>query len=251
MNAPFQILQITDLHILADSGQTMSGVDTEKTFRQVLNGAMVKHPNIDLILITGDLAQNPCPSSYQRIAKELEKHQIRTLCLPGNHDDVSLMENIFNTDLINCNKHFRSQYWQVICLNSKKTGSQSGFLEKEELDYLSLILKKNAELYTVIAVHHHPVSCNSLWVDKMIIENSDELFRRIHQHPQVKVINCGHIHQELEKNEGKQLILGSPSTCFQFKPQCTEYTLDEKNPGYRILGLYSNGDVRSEVYRLP
>lgn len=251
MNTPLVILQLTDLHFLAESGQTMSGVDTELAFRRVLEYAQTKHGKADLCLVTGDLAQDPGLSSYKRIAKELEKYQTRTVCLPGNHDDLALMHQAFNGQLINCKKHMKYKHWQVICLNSKKAGSQSGYLAIDELEYLDDILKKQPALNTLIAVHHHPVPSNSPWMDGMMIENSDELFSLLNKYPHVKVIICGHIHQELEIPKNNLVILGTPSTCFQFKPLCTEYTLDAQQPGYRELRLFPNGSIRYKVYRLP
>jgi Icc protein len=42
-----------------------------------------------------------------------------------------------------------------------------------------------------------------------------------------------------------------PSTCFQFKPKCKDFTLDEIAPGYRVLQLYPNGHIETQVHRLP
>ena len=251
MNSPLVILQLTDLHFLAESGLTMSGVDTELSFRQVLEYAQSMQGKADLILVTGDLAQNPCLSSYQRIVKELEKYKTRTVCLPGNHDDLSLMQQLISGKQVNCDKHLTYKHWQVICLNSKKPGSQGGYLAPDELDYLADTLKKQPNLNTLIAVHHHPVPTKSPWMDGMMIENSDKLFSLLKNYPHVKTIICGHIHQELEIQKNNTFILGTPSTCFQFKPLCTEYTLDSQQPGYRVLQLFPNGSVKSNVYRLP
>ena len=251
MNAPLVILQLTDLHFLAESGQTMSGVDTELSFRQTLEYAQSEQGKADLILVTGDLAQDPCLSSYQRIVKELEKYKTRTVCLPGNHDDLALMQQLISDKQVNCEKHLKYKHWQVISLNSKKPGSQGGYLASDELDYLADILNKQADLNTLIAVHHHPVPTNSPWMDKMMIENGEALFSLLKNYPQVKAIICGHIHQELVTHKNNTMILGTPSTCFQFKPLCTEYTLDSRQPGYRILQLFPNGSIKSNVYRLP
>ena len=251
MNSPLLILQLTDFHFLAESGQTMSGVDTELSFRQVLEYAQSRHGKTDLILATGDLAQDPCTSSYQRIVKELEKYKTRALCLAGNHDDLALMQQLINEKQVNCEKYLKFKHWQVICLNSKKPGSQGGYIASDELDYLADTLNKQPDLNTLVAVHHHPVPTNSPWMDGMMIENSEELFSLLKNYPHVKTIICGHIHQELEIQKNNILILGSPSTCFQFEPLCTEFTLDSQQPGYRVLQLFPDGSIKSSVYRLP
>ncbi len=250
MGKPLIILQISDFHILAEQGKTMSGVDTEKSFTQLLDYIHLKYNQIDLLLVTGDLAQDPCESSYQRINQAFKKYNTRTLCLPGNHDDYSLMQKTFANQQVNCDKQLQFKHWQIICLNSQKIGSTGGYLSSSELDFLSNTLDKHPNLNTLIAVHHHAIPTHSLWMDTMIIENSLEFFLRLKGYPQVKVISCGHIHQEMEQIKEGKLILGMPSTCFQFKPFSTEYALDDNLPGYRIFSLYANGRLESTVHRI-
>lgn len=250
MDTPLIILQISDLHILSKADQTMEGVITEQSFSQVLKYAHDKHGKADLILVTGDLVQNPALSSYQRIYKELEKYQTRTLCLPGNHDDFTLMQQAIMGKQLNCDKHVMFEHWQIICLNSKKPGSEGGYLAPRELDFLSKTLETQTDLNTLIAVHHHPLPTHSHWMDTMLIENSDEFFFLLNRFPQVKAITFGHIHQQLETLKDNKLILGTPSTCFQFKPKCDNYTLDDKAPGYRIFLLYPNAKIETSIYRL-
>ena len=250
MPSPLVFLQITDLHILAESGQTMAGINTEAIFQQVLKAAHKQHGKVDCILVTGDLAQSPCQSSYQRISHELSKYKTHTLCLPGNHDDLALMQQFINAKNISCDKQMEFDHWQLISLNSKKEGEQGGYLAKSELELLENTLLNQPSLNAIIAVHHHPVPSNSSWMDTMMIENSDALFSTLKKHPQVKAIVCGHIHQQLEITKNNIQILGTPATCFQFKPKCNEYTLDDEKPGYRIIKLYPDGVVQSKVYRL-
>lgn len=248
MSTPLVILQITDLHIFADSDENMAGVNTEQSFKHVLKQAHLQHGKVDCILVTGDLAQTPCQSSYQRIVNELANYKTRTICLPGNHDDFALMQQFINSDQINCDKQLKLNDWQIISLNSKKPDDQGGFLEAEELEFLDESLKNKASLNTLIAVHHHSVPTNSSWMDKMIIENNKQLFSILKNHPQVKGIVCGHIHQQLEITKNNILILGTPSTCFQFKPNCSEYTVDNEPAGYRIIKLFCDGNIQSKVY---
>ena len=250
MSSSIVILQITDLHILTKNNQSMSGVDTYAAFCEILKLAHQQHSHIDLTLVTGDLAQQPSQSSYQRIVTELEKYSSPAICLPGNHDDFALMQQFINSTQVNCNKHYLFDQWQVISLNSKKPNSQGGYLAQSELAYLESILQKHPKLNTLIAVHHPPVETGSRWMDTMIIENNNELFARLENYPQVKAISCGHIHQSLESRKNDILILGTPATCFQFKPYCSEYTLDShKMAGYRLLELQGNGVIKSKIYR--
>ncbi len=251
MNSPLTVIQLTDLHYFSETGKIMEGVNTELSFGQTLKYAISQQPQTDLILLTGDLTQHPQLSAYQRIKKEVEKYRIKTVCLPGNHDNFTEMQQVFNENQINCDKRTQLANWQIICLNSQITGSDGGYLVKDELTFLKDTLEKNSDLHTLIAVHHHSLPTNSQWLDTMTIKNKDEFFSIVNQYPQVKAITCGHIHQEMEIKHNNLLILGTPSTCFQFKPNCANYTLDDKGPGYRSLLLYPGGNIESKIYHIP
>lgn len=247
----FKVLQITDLHILPQAGNTILGIDTDYYFQAVLNSAIKAHPDTELILITGDLTQGPCLSSYQRICARLLEKKINCLCLPGNHDDFALMQQVFLQKNISTNKQtLIGENWQIICLNSQQIGKAEGFLKTEEFTLLKESLHYQPQRYTLIAVHHHCLPCGSQWMDTMKIGNGDALLELVNKYPNIKAITSGHIHQIL-KHKIKQLqILGTPSTCFQFEPGSNQFALDNCMPGYRWLKLHKNGKIETEVVRL-
>jgi Icc protein len=243
-------LQITDLHILPDLDETLLGINTEHYFHAVLELAFAEHHHFDLILVTGDLAQDPCPASYQRILNSLEATNTPCICLPGNHDDYELMQQIFNTCLVSCRKQVLLENWQLICLNSQIPRDPGGRLSKQELLFLEDCLTGNPNHHALIAVHHHCLETKSPWMDTMIIENSEEFLTIIKQYPQAKAITTGHIHQTMDVTTGSVRVLGTPSTCFQFKPESTTLSLDTSSPGYRLIKVFADGRIESEITRL-
>ena len=208
---PLSILQITDLHLFETPKHKMAGIDTEYTFYQVLDEAHHRHDEFDLILVTGDLAQDGSQSAYERIYQRLEAYPSRVVCLPGNHDNPILMQKIIAGERVNCDESIQFDDWQVINLNSKKQGSESGLLVTEELDLLKQLLEveENTQLNTLIAVHHHPLPTKSEWLDTMIIQNREALFLLVEKYPQVKAITLGRncirfSHTVNRKSEDKQ-----------------------------------------------
>ena len=243
-----KILQLSDLHIQSIQSDTLLGINTEYYFHKVLEQAFQRHPNIDLILITGDLAQDPCPAAYQRIQAHLVSYQTPTLCLPGNHDDYGLMQSILNTALISCEKQKILSHWQVVCLNSQKTGSAKGYLSDSELDFLRRSLQLN--LPTLIALHHHPVATGSEWMDSMQVENSKAFWQLLTEFPQVKLVIHGHVHQLLANVVNSVAVYSSPATCLQFAPLASEFKVTSEAPGYRIYQLYPDGQFDSTSERI-
>lgn len=247
--AAIKILQLTDLHILPHASDTLLGINTEYYFLQTLAQAFADHGGFDLILLSGDLAQEPCAESYQRIQQHLQAYQTPCICLPGNHDDAELMRQYLNDGALSCAPHWVWPSWQLISLNSQQLGSQAGRLSADELAFLERTLSEYPQP-AVLAMHHHGIASQSLWMDSMQIENSDELLALVARFPQVKAISCGHMHQEMLTIYHGVGWFATPATCFQFKPYATEFELDDKPPGYRVFELFDDGRLLSACYRI-
>ncbi|MCK9608953.1 MAG: 3',5'-cyclic-AMP phosphodiesterase [Methylomonas sp.] len=249
--ATLNVLQLTDLHVTPHSGELMLGIDTEAYFQQTLKHAVDRHGPFDLILLTGDLAQDPCADTYQRIYRHLSRYDTRCLCLPGNHDDFSLMQTQLNTGKISCDKQLVLGNWSILMLNSQRINSHIGVLDDDELDFLEQTLQSHINLPTLIAVHHHCIRSGSPWMDTMQIQNSAAFLALIQKYSQVKAVTCGHVHQAFSKQEAQIALFATPASCFQFTPHSSEFSIDETPPGYRIFQLYDDGQLQSEIFRLP
>ena len=84
----------------------------------------------------------------------------------------------------------------------------------------------------------------------MIIKNASELLNLVKRYPQVKGITTGHIHQEMDLDTDGIRILGTPSTCFQFRPLSPTFSIDSKMPGYRVIKAHDDGKIETQVIRL-
>lgn len=246
-----KILQITDLHIKPHHGETMLGIDTEVYFQQTLEYAFNQHGHFDLILLTGDLAQDPCADSYQRIYQYLVRYDTRCLCLPGNHDDFNLMNRYLNKNLISCDKQILLGNWQIITVNSQKPGKPGGEISQAELLFLEQALSSQPDLPALIALHHHCLTTGSKWLDTMQIQNSAEFLSLIESFPQVKVVTCGHVHQEFSRYHKHIALFATPASCFQFTPNSLEFSIDNAAPGYRLFNLFDDGRLTTQCHRLP
>jgi Icc protein len=243
------ILQLSDLHILAQPQDTLRGISTENYFHRILSHAMQQPIGYDYVLLSGDLAQVPCLASYQRILTKLDDYSLEGVCLNGNHDDYALMQTVFNRN-IHCKKQICFEKWQMIVLNSQIIGSEKGNLAREELNFLEICLQEKPNLFALIAMHHHCMPTHSEWLDTMQIANSTEFLEIVSKYPNAKVITTGHIHQEMDRQIGELRILGTPSTCYQFRVSSSQFALDKTPPGYRILKLFEDGRVESGIHRL-
>jgi Icc protein len=82
------------------------------------------------------------------------------------------------------------------------------------------------------------------------LQNSEDLFAVLDRHPQVKLVIFGHIHQNFQQQRQDVEYLGTPSTCVQFEPQSSNFSLDNMQPGFRLLDLYPDGTWKTQVERV-
>ncbi len=245
----YRVLQLTDLHLRDPSGSTLLGVDTEASFLQTLEYALQEGGPPDLLLLTGDLAEDPSPQCYQRLQAELQRLPFPSLCIPGNHDDPKVMAQHLLSDEKGIVTQYQLGPWTLIGINSARPNLPSGFIRQDELERLRQIIDQAQGPYALIALHHHPVESGSPWMDRMRLMNAEDLLNVVLASPKGRGLVFGHIHQEMDVSWGSLRLLGTPSTCVQFAPGADAFRLDQKPTGYRWLILKNEGDIDSRVVR--
>lgn len=241
------IIQITDTHILDDGAPSFNNYDTSASLIRVIDKILKTEPNVDLILLTGDLVHEPTKTAYQKIADHLSVLTTPILSLPGNHDAPELMRYVMGANGYDTGNLVQIGGWLIILLDSCVTGDHSGELSVTELEFLRTSIEENNNAHVLIALHHHPLSIKSSWMDAMSLVNADAFFKITDGFEQVRAIIWGHVHQEFEENRANVKLLGTPSTCLQFKPGSAEFAVDNKTPAYRKLLLKNDGSIDSRV----
>ncbi len=248
-NNKLQIAQISDTHLFRSTDATLLGMNTEESLQATLALIKKKHPHLDAIFLTGDLSQDASPESYQRLAGYMHEFSCPSYFIPGNHDNPAcLYENILSNnkphpDIVTLND------WQIILLDSTVLGTPAGNFSLSSLAALQQHLEQNKR-HTLIFLHHHPLTINSAWLDKIGVKNNNEFVALIEKFSPVKIVSFGHIHQAFEKMVNGIQYYASPSTCIQFMPNTQNFTLDTLSPGFRFFELHSDGNFSSTVCRV-
>ena len=84
--ARVRILQITDTHLFAEKHETLLGINTWDSYQAVLSAIHASQRPCDLIVATGDLAQDHSSAAYQHFAEGIASFAAPCVWLPGNHD---------------------------------------------------------------------------------------------------------------------------------------------------------------------
>ena len=248
--SPLTIAQVTDIHLFKDGNQKLLGLPTAQSFQAVIERLQTLRPQPDLLLLTGDLSQDGTLESYGRVQNLLNPLEMPTYWLPGNHDRLSAMQQVLNRAPVSLKKSFQKGGWHFVLINSSVPGYVHGHLSSDTLDWLNFRLRLVGNQPTLVALHHPPFAVNSDWLDTSTLQNPEKLFAVLDRHPQVKLVLFGHIHQEFNHQRHGVYYLGTPSTCIQFKPQSSNFSLDNVEPGFRLLNLYSDGNWETWIERV-
>ena len=244
-----RLVQLTDTHISADEDELLGGVNTTGTLLDVI-ADVARQQDVDLVLLTGDLAETPSVETYRKLAQILQQVNLPVYCLPGNHDEPGIMQRLLNTGNVSTANFLTGGNWSIILLNTYEAGEQGGYLSADELSGLEAALERSSDRHVLICLHHHPVDIHSAWMDAMGLKNSEALFQVLDRHNNIRGIIWGHIHQEFSTTRNGVLLLGSPSTCIQFRQQSDEAGIDTRPPAYRSLTLMENGSIRTRIHWL-
>jgi Icc protein len=245
---PLRILQLTDCHLPREPGERVQGLDTEGSFRAVLHQAFACDQPYDLVLLTGDLAEQPAAAVYTRLRAQLRRLSIPCICLPGNHDDPDDMRRfLLDESVTMANRHLVGN-WQILCLDSTVKGQSGGLLDDHQLALVESAIAADPAGNLLIAVHHHPLPCGSPWMDRMMIRHPEPLRELLKAPgPGTRAVIFGHIHQAFDQTLDGVRFLGSPATSCQFEPLTAEFRRADLPPGYRWLELDPSGQIRSGV----
>lgn len=244
---PLRVLQLTDPHLFADADATFRGRATNDSLSQVLDHYLNSGWAADLVVVTGDLIQDDSRASYERFCRKLDALRLPIHCVPGNHDVRPLMMEVLAVWSFAYCETFERGPWLVAGVDSCAEGKAAGTVAPEELDRLGSLLERSSAEHVLIALHHPPLPVGSRWLDQVGLLNSEQFLRVAAASGKVRAAVFGHVHQEFEGHHASMRILGTPSTCRQFRVHSDEFAVDGNPPAYRRLTLHTTGEIETDV----
>lgn len=247
---PLKLAQISDCHLSCDGG-LFHGIDAEASLRRVLQ--RLSQTPFDCVFVTGDISQDHTDASYQLLGRLCEQYLPNTCVarLPGNHDELACIDLWLSQSPMTKANHFTWQNWHILQLNSKGP-TPSGWICEQHFSQIYRCLADIPDDHHVgVFCHHHPVPIGA-YIDKHILTNGERLLACLTEHPQVKFLAHGHVHQQDEKviqgPQGNEIkLLATPSTSMQFAAGSKVRANDDLGPAYRTFELSTSGQWQSEV----
>jgi Icc protein len=158
------LVQLTDLHVVAEGDALPGGVDTVAVLDQALRAVEESALTPAALVLTGDLTEHGRPAQYQRLRAILEPAAQRIgaplVYAAGNHDDrAALREHLLGEPPSGdpFDHIVRVGDLRIVVLDSTIPGHPHGALRPEQLDWLRAELAEPAAAGTVLALHHPPL----------------------------------------------------------------------------------------------
>jgi Icc protein len=185
------IAHVSDTHL--DGGDRAH----ERTAR-VLDLLAQVASEIDVVLITGDIADHGLPPEYAEARELLAKVDlpVPVLKLPGNHD----VRSPFASGLLDrepsdaeINELVTVGGYDFLLCDSSIPGQDDGRLSDQTIDWLEQALA-GADRPALVCFHHPPVILHTPHIDRLRQFDEERLAAVVRRHPRVVGLLCGHAH---------------------------------------------------------
>ncbi len=196
------IAQITDLHIGARGETFFGGYEPAGAVAGVVARLNALDPRPDLVLLTGDVTENPTPAAYAEARGLLAPLELPMAAIPGNHDNRDLFREVMLAlgarvgDGRFLQLDFHAGPLRLIGLDTVEDAlAPGGRLCEERLQWAAARLDEEPERPTVIAMHHPPFATGIGGMDRIGCANGDALAAIVAGRRNIRRVLCGHVHR--------------------------------------------------------
>ncbi len=252
------LIQITDTHIVPPGELLYGSTDTAAHLEDTVGQINRIRPKPDVVLITGDLVDNPDELSYQHFIELIKPLEIPAYVIPGNHDNPQLMLEVFADTPYFPASDDTFQYaiedlpCRILALNSHAEGTELPELGARRLSWLQDQLGQS-DKPVLIAIHHPPMTTGIEFFDMGGLEWIQGFKSVLAAYPQVKLMICGHCHTDISGRIGQIPVYMAPATAYQLIAACgmdiAPSTVNVSAPP--VLHQFINGDFISGSYPWP
>ena len=242
-----RVLHITDPHLFADQSATLRGVATYASLERVLAHYGEAAWQADIVTLTGDLTQDESRDAYRHVRTLLAPLALPVLCVPGNHDVRAVMRSVLSALPFHYCASIRLGNWLIIGMDSCVDDSAHGSVDAAELLRAQAEIDESEADHVLVCVHHPPVAVGSRWLDGVGMKNREKFLQTMADAGRVRGVLFGHVHQAVDTRVRGIEIIGTPSTCRQFKPGSEKFAVDDNPPAYRRVELHADGRLESTL----
>jgi 3',5'-cyclic-AMP phosphodiesterase len=220
---------------------------------------------VDVVLVTGDIADHGLPSEYDEARKALGCPYPLLMC-PGNHDERRAYRRHLLADIVDSDAPVNrvetvGGVMFAMC-DSSIPGESSGYLSDETLGWLDGVLSGETlsgadDGSAFVCFHHPPVMLHSPLLDPIRLHGERRLADLLARHPRVVAVLCGHAHTAAVSTFAGRPLLVAPgvvSTLFlpwERPSRGSGSSMDDEMPPAIAFHVLSEGRLTTHYRVLP
>jgi len=251
----FRVTQFSDMHFCTEP--EAASRNTDDTWDAVFADAFdAGRPLADLVVITGDIADNGTEAEYEKIAEKLARIPVPTVVCPGNHDRQVAFDAILPRPGISNRRTLRVGSWLFLFADSNADGRErrpdGSLVDREdrthahgrfgnaEVAWIAETVERSDADHAFVWTHHPPGAFG--FFSKP--DHDAEFARLVDMVPEIVGVGAGHTHTYKTHECGGRPIHQCPSL---------SVNIDFENfttlpPGYRTYEFSDDGSVASEAH---
>jgi 3',5'-cyclic AMP phosphodiesterase CpdA len=194
---------LTDFHFVPE-GETLFGLDPRANLARAVGMINRDHPDIDLVILLGDLTQRGEPAAYASIAETLAPLKAPLVPMTGNHDARGpLREALPRADrdpggFVQGLRVFEDASILTLDTLDEEGGSSSGYLCPARLSFLEQSLDEApADRPLLMFQHHPPFDVGLEAMDRIKLKNPEEEWAAIARTRRPDYLFMGHVHRPI------------------------------------------------------
>jgi 3',5'-cyclic AMP phosphodiesterase CpdA len=212
------VAQITDIHLGFDPGNPDEY--NRKRLDQTLRALTEMTPQPDLLLVTGDIADNGDDRfSYDRFKEAIAGLPFRVCPAMGNHDNRAIFREVFpDTPDVDGYLQYTVEDFpvRIIVLDTLEVGRHGGGFDEVRATWLAARLAEQPERPTLLVLHHPPIATGLSWMT----ENPDarwvqRLRAIVEANANIVAMVTGHLHRPIVTRWAGTALAVCPSTAPQ------------------------------------
>lgn len=212
IQANYRLVQLTDCHLLADATEWYRGCQPANHLQQIVAQLQTAPP--DALILTGDLTQDHSEASYQLLASLLSPLHCPIFLVPGNHDDLNLLQGLARQAPFVVEDAMLLADWQVLLLNSKGS-TPAGSFDPAKQQALAQQFQQSDAAHFWLFMHHHPQPLHC-FIDQYGLVEQERFWQLLAAEPRVRGVSHGHAHMAYQRQQQGIKLIGCPATSVQF-----------------------------------
>ncbi len=211
------IAQLSDLHIAPGEQKTFGVAPMAENLQRCVAHINALKPTPDLVLVTGDIANDAAQAEVERAAAILGRLDSPFYLVPGNHDNRRVLSSVFGNQVCPTSVDGFIQYeidgydLRLIGLDSVSHASPGGELCPKRLAWLEERLTQADERPCVIFMHHPPANFAVPETDIDGFLGAEDFGDLVEKYGKIERILAGHIHLPAFRTWRQTIISTAPS----------------------------------------